>query len=291
MPARQPFTALCRSASRKPKTGRSDLHVHTRHSDGTYTAAQVVDLSVRAGLAAVAITDHDTLAGVPRAVQTARGTGPEIIPGVEVTSEHDGRELHILGYFVALDHAPLLEALARLRSHRLERFREMIGRLRECGVALDDTRLQNDPEYEVLGRRHVAELLVEAGKASTVREAFQRYLSDRGRLAVPKLRLPAREAIGLIRSAGGVACWAHPWGQCSRAALGQLREDGLGAVEAYYPGYRAGQIRQLSTWAAEFGLAVTGGSDCHGPEQPGRCVGACTIDAGQLARLREQAGC
>lgn len=290
MPARQPFTTLCRTAARGPRSGLADLHVHTLHSDGAYTPVQIVDLARRSGLAAVAITDHDTLVGVAPAQQAALGSGVAIVPGVEITAEFAGRELHLLAYFVRLDHTPLQAALARLRQHRAERFSEMVRRLRARGVPLDEAAPGHHPEYNALGRRHLAALLVSAGRARTVREAFTHYLGETGSAAVPKLRLPVAEAIALVREAGGAACWAHPRGQCTRATLAELRDCGLHALEVRYPGYRSVQTRELSTWAAELNLAVTAGSDCHGPGHPSRAVGACTVNAAELEQVRARAG-
>src|SRR4051794_30706786 len=119
MPQRQPFTALCQALVRVPSTGRADLHLHTTHSDGSYTPAQLIDLARRSGLAAVAITDHDTLDGVAPARAAAAGTGVEVVPAVEITAEHRGKELHLLGYFVRTDDAPLQDALRGLREHRV----------------------------------------------------------------------------------------------------------------------------------------------------------------------------
>ena len=130
MPARQPFTALCQRAARARLAGRADLHVHTTHSDGTYTPAQVVDLARRAGLAAVAVTDHDTVGGVAVARRAAAGFGVEVVAGVEITAEHRGRELHLLGYFFCTDDGPLTAALEKVRRGRVERFQEMVERLR-----------------------------------------------------------------------------------------------------------------------------------------------------------------
>src|SRR5437899_8855667 len=120
MPSRQPFTALCQAAARRPTSGRADLHVHTTYSDGSYTPAQVVELARRSGLAAVAITDHDTLAGIRPAQAAAEGQGVEIVTGVEITAEYRNREIHILGYFVQIDDRALANALERLRKHRIE---------------------------------------------------------------------------------------------------------------------------------------------------------------------------
>jgi 3',5'-nucleoside bisphosphate phosphatase len=285
MPAGQPFTALCQLAARGPSSGRVDLHVHTTHSDGTYTPMQGVELARRAGLAALAVTDHDTLGGVPAARQAASGSNLEIVAGVEITTEHRQRELHLLGYFVALDHAELAAALADIRRHRVERFGEMIERLRGRGVSLDEEQQRLHGAPETLGRRHLAEMLVRAKRVANVREAFRRYLGDRGGVAVPKKRLPITEALALVRDAGGVAAWAHPAYDCTREQLSELRALGLDAVEVEYPDVRRSRVLELRGWAQQLGLAVTGGSDCHGPGRRG--VGSCTISAAEFAHLRQ----
>ena len=282
MPARSPFTTLCQLAARGPKAGRADLHLHTTFSDGTYTPAQVVELARRCGLSALAITDHDTLGGCA-AARAAAGSDVEVIPGVEITSEFRSKELHLLAYFVDLDDPALTAALARVRQHRATRFGEMVERLRQCGVTFDRGVSSTAPE--ALGRRHLAELLVQAGRVETVREAFARWLGDGGRADVPKVRLPAAEALALVRGAGGVASWAHPNRLCDHAALAELRGLGLGAVEVEYPEVKRSRGRALREWAGALGLAVTGGSDCHGPGRRG--VGSCTVSADEVQRLRE----
>jgi 3',5'-nucleoside bisphosphate phosphatase len=288
MPARQPFTALCRAATRRPTTGRADLHVHTTHSDGTYSPAQVVDLARRSGLTALAITDHDTLAAFAEARALGSST-LEIVPGVEITAEYRGRELHLLAYFVRPEDVPLTTALARLREHRVARFWDMVERLRGHGVALDEETVRAQAGVGVLGRRNLAVLLERAGRVGSVREAFTKYLSDSGRVALPKLRLPVHEAIDLVRGAGGVAAWAHPSYDCNRETLAELSGWGLGAVEAAYPAHRAGRGRELRALAAAAGLAISGGSDCHGPEPVRRAIGVCSVSADELAELRNRA--
>jgi predicted metal-dependent phosphoesterase TrpH len=265
------------------------LHLHTTHSDGRYTPAQLVDLARRSGLAAIAVTDHDTVSGVAEAAAASAATGVEMIAGVEISAEHRGAELHLLGYFVNTENEPLLRMLERLGRDREGRFWEMAARLRTCGVAVEDHELRAFAGQGTLGRRNLAEFLVQTRRAGSVREAFARYLGDRGRANVPKARLPVAEAIARVRGAGGVAAWAHPSYDCTRDSLTELRAAGLGAVEVEYPGARPARKRELRAVAAELGLAVTGGSDCHGPEQPRRTVGACSISADELERLRQRA--
>ncbi len=288
MPRRQPFTALCRTASRGASAGRADLHLHSTHSDGTYTPAQVVDLARRSGLAAVALTDHDTVAGVAEAREAAAGA-LEVVAGAEITCAWRGKELHLLAHFVRLDDEPLCAALDRLCVHRQQRFREMVERLRGDGVSLEEGEVGAMAAQGAIGRRNLAELLVRSRRAGSVREAFSRYLGENGRIAVPKLRLPVADAIALVRGAGGVAGWAHPSYDCTREALAELARLGLGAVEAEYPSTRASRGRELRDLARALGLAVTGGSDCHGPDQPRRGVGACTVSGDELEALRRAA--
>lgn len=290
MPAGQPFTVLCQQLARPRWAGRADLHVHTTHSDGNYTPAQVVELARRCGLSAVAITDHDTTTACAVAQRVA-AEHLEVIAGVEMTSEFHGRELHLLAYFFRLEDAALQAALGALRSDRVSRFWEMIARLRHLGVSLSEAALAGVDTEGALGRRNLAELLVRDGKAATVREAFQRYLADHRQAAVPKRRLPVAEAIALVRGAGGVAAWAHPTYDCTRPALAELHALGMQAVEVDFPSCRSGRARDLRGWAAELGLAVTGGSDCHGAEPPGRSLGICGVTPAELVALRRMANC
>jgi predicted metal-dependent phosphoesterase TrpH len=288
MPARQPFTALCRTAARRPAAGRADLHLHSTHSDGSYTPAQVVELARRSGLGAVALTDHDTLSGLAEA-RAAAGSAVEVIAGAEITCEFRGKELHLLAYFVRPEDAALTAALRRLCEHRRRRFWDMVEGLRGHGVSFAEEELKAQAAACSLGRRHLAELLVKARRAGSVREAFVRYLGDGGRVARPKLRLPVGQALALVRGAGGVAAWAHPPYDCTREALAELLGLGLAAVEAEHPATRPSRARQLRAWARELGLAVTGGSDCHGPDHPRRAVGACSVSADELEALRRLA--
>jgi predicted metal-dependent phosphoesterase TrpH len=286
MPARQPFTALCQLAARGRHVGRADLHVHTTASDGTYRADQIIDLARRSGLSAIAITDHDTWASVPAARLAAGESGVEVVTGVEISAEYQGEELHLLGYFVDENDGPLAAALERVRRGRSERFREMIERLRGCGVSIGKDELEGEPPV-ALGRRHLAELIVRARRASTVREAFVRYLQDGGRVAVPKQRVPVAEALALVAGAGGVAAWAHPSYDCERGHVLELRGLGLGALEVDFPAIRGARGRELRAWAAALGLAVTGGSDCHGPGR--NAPGSHGISATELEQLRQTA--
>lgn len=284
MPAREPFTHLCQQLAKGRHVGRADLHLHTTASDGTYTPAQVVEFARRCGLAAIAVTDHDTFAGVGPA-QAASGRDVEVIAGVEITAEYQGRELHLLGYFVDPYYPPLVVALAEIRQARVERFAAMVERLRRLGVSVTVDEIDAD----AVGRRHLAELLVRQGKAGSIREAFQRWLRDGTEVVVAKKRLPVAEAIGLVRAAGGVATWAHPtYDGSTPGRVAELAAVGLGGIEVEYPETTNSHKNALRALASRHDLAVTGGSDCHGPGK--REVGACTISDDQLEQLRRRRG-
>jgi predicted metal-dependent phosphoesterase TrpH len=289
MARRQPFTVLCRALATRYPSGRADLHTHTTCSDGAYTPSQVVELARRSGLSAVALTDHDTTAGLAEAMVAAAGV-VEVVPGVELTARHGGAIVHILGYFFRPDDAGLAAALRALCAARGGRFLEMVERLRGCGVSLQEDEVRAGAGAAVPGRRQLAQLLVKAGQASSLRHAFQRYLGDGSRVFVPAPALPAGEAVALVRAAGGVAAWAHPpYDEETRRKLGELRDLGLGAVEVDYPALPSRKQRALRAMAAELGLAVSGGSDCHGPDPARRTVGSGGVTAEELEALRQRA--
>jgi hypothetical protein len=247
-----------------------------------------VDLARRAGLPALAITDHDTTAGWTEACKAA-GDTIEIIPGVEITVDFAGRELHLLAYFFQPEDAHLLAALRAVRRRRSDRFRELVEQLRPLGIRLDPADVEDVLTNPVVGRKHLAELLVSAGHVSTTRQAFARYLGDRGDCTIPPVRLAVAQAIDLVHEAGGIAACAHPSYDCTRQALVELKHLGLDAVEVDFPGIRAGRAARLRRWAAELGLAVSGGSDCHGPGNHHRDVGARGITVAELELLRQLA--
>jgi predicted metal-dependent phosphoesterase TrpH len=285
MPNGQPFTALCQNRADLARPSRADLHIHTTASDGAYTPEQVVELARRSGLAAIAITDHDTLAGAATARELSL-RGLQVVVGVEVTAEIDAAEVHVLGYFVDDADESLNLALTGLRAHRRERFHAMADRLRGCGASITEDALVAADANRALGRRTLANLLCDHGHVGSVREAFARYLADGGPADVPKERLPFDEALRLIRGAGGAACLAHPRATLTFLELKALRDRGLQAVEAEYPTHRASRTRELREWAAALEMAVTGGSDCHGPEPLHRGIGSRTITMGELDFLR-----
>lgn len=245
------------------QTGGADLHMHTTASDGTLTPAEMVRLAARNGLQAIAITDHDTVAGLPEAMAAGRALGLTVIPGVELSCEMEGTEVHLLGYLCDWDHPPLAELLAAMRGGRRRRAAEAVARLAAAGhvISLDEVL---ELGGESVGRPHIARVLVASGHAASIKEAFDRFLV-RGCVGyVPRPKLTPAEAIAAVRAAGGVPVVAHPGLIGSDAWVGQAIAAGAMGLEAYHSDHAPEQSEHYRAWAEGIGLLVTGGSDSHG---------------------------
>jgi hypothetical protein len=216
-------------------------------------------------------------------------SAPEIIAGVEITCEYHDSELHLLAYFIDPDEPALASALADLREQRRLRFGHMADLLSRAGLGLDEIEVATRIESGCsLGRRDLARMMVEAGHVQTVSQAFALYLRDGTPFAVPKRGLPVAEALALVRAAGGVGSWAHPPQNIELDQVLELRELGLGALEVVHPSYTSARSRRLRELAHAADLAVTGGSDCHGPTPVSRAVGNWGIRHDELELLRSR---
>ncbi len=281
------------AAARRSRIERApagaDLHVHTTHSDGACSPSEVVVAAARVGLAALAITDHDTVSALRIARPEASRWGVELIAGVELTCAGAGRELHVLGYFIDDGNAALCEALARLSGGRTERIAAMAASLLNLGLAVDLAALSRAYPRANLGRKHLALYLARTGQVESERDAFARYLADGRPACVDKPRLDAERAIDLIRVSGGIAALAHPPFDFPELRLGALVSAGLQALEVDGPGFSTGKSRRLRAWAARLGLLAVAGSDFHAPGRPGHWIGSVNTPAAELGRLRSAA--
>ncbi len=242
----------------------ADLHLHSRHSDGTYTPLELVDAAVENELSLIALTDHDTLEGCPAVAEAAARVGLRFIPGTEITAELNGRELHILGYLVDLDHEELRDELARAQKIRQNRVREMVARLNARHVPLEVEAVFELANCRAPGRPHVARALVSAGICGSLDEAFERFLKKDRPGWVPKEKMSAVRAVDLIHAAGGLAVMAHPGLNHDDTLIPKLARAGLDGLECFHPKHNSSATEKYQAMASSLGLLVTGGSDCHG---------------------------
>lgn len=242
----------------------ADLHSHSRYSDGSDEPAALVQSAARAGLDALALTDHDTLAGLASARAAAAACGLELIPGIEMSSADGAHDIHLLGYWVDEGDAALQAVLQQRHAQRLERLDLILARLAEHGILLTREAVLQQAGRGSLGRPHIARALIAQGAVATMEEAFQRFLGDDAPCYVQHNELSSAEAIRLIRGAGGVPVLAHPAYVRDDAVIERLGAAGLAGVEAYHGSHTPATAQRYAALAARLGLLVTGGSDYHG---------------------------
>ena len=247
-------------------TSRADLHTHSNCSDGLLSPTALVELAASRGVRILALTDHDSTEGLPEALKAAsRYPGFTLIPGVEMSTDVPGSEVHVLGYFLDLKDGRLQEELARLRSLRRERGRRMVEKLRDMGIDISWERVQAIADGGAVGRPHVAQALLEKGHIASVQEAFQRYIGRNGPAYVEREKMTPAEAVAFLHQRRALPVLAHPREmEDLEGMLPTLQETGLAGMEVYYQDYDEASIERLLRIARRHGLLPTGGSDYHG---------------------------
>lgn len=256
-----------------------DLHVHSCCSDGTLSPEELVDLAARTGLTAFALTDHDTTAGIDRALRAAEDIHMEVIPGIEFSTRWQRRDVHILGYFMDY-HAPFFqERLREFNGARTDRNEKMCARVREyTGFPMYLEQLRSRWPDAVITRAHMATWLTEQGYVKTRNIAFDKYLGDHAPCFVPKAETAPADAIELIQKAGGVPVLAHPLlyalsRKQLQALTEELKDSGLKGIEAIYSMNKGSDEAFVRSLAKKYGLLITGGSDFHGANKPNISLG------------------
>lgn len=242
----------------------ADLHVHTHLSDGTFSPKEVVEYAGKIGLSCIAITDHDCLDGIEPARKTAGISGLEIIPGVEMTVQEKGAEVHILGFYPGLEDTRFLKKLELIRKSRVGRIYEMVEKLKKYNVKIDPEKVFKLSGPGSVGRLHVATILEDEGYVSSVQEAFKRFIGDKGPCYVSHFEMTAKDAIAELKRVGAVVVFAHPHLMGGDALIPKFIKYGLDGLEAYHSEQSPSVSKRYVALAEEYGLLVTGGSDCHG---------------------------
>jgi hypothetical protein len=263
-----------------------ELHCHTTCSDGTLTPSELVVAAVAAGVRVLAVTDHDTLSGWAEAADACARHGVELIPGLELSTTHNGASLHILGFYP--NPARLEPFLAERHRARVRRAEAMVAKLAALGYPI-----VLPPEVHTPGRFHIAAALKAAGHIEDEQDAFRRWLSEGGPAYVPYERLSAVEGVRRLRECGAVAVWAHPMlfkGGSVEQVLPMLVEAGLQGIEVFHSEHTPRQSARLLRFAERYGLIATGGSDFHGDNKDGVSLNMLRLPYELLVPLKRLAG-
>lgn len=265
-----------------------DLHVHSTRSDGTLSPTELVDYAIEKNLKAFALTDHDTVDGLEEAVSYAEklrsnylaagvlelaAAVPEIIPGIELSSEHEGRDIHIVGLFIDYNNPAFCNYLKHFVKSRDLRNQKMCNLLQEVGINITYEDLQQEFPNSVITRAHYAKYMLNHGYIKSMKEAFDRYIGDHCPCYIPREKVTPAQAVELILQADGVPILAHPilYGMGSsrlNSVVAELKETGLMGIEALYSTYTSAEERQVRTLAQKYNLLISGGSDFHGSNKP-----------------------
>ena len=266
----------------------ADLHMHTNFSDGTYTPEELAGHAKRCGFRAVALTDHDTMEGCARMGVACEAGGVEFIPATELTAEHGGHELHMLGYFLDAQNERLATDLAKFQQVRQQRIHDMVARLNEMNVPIKAEAVFTLANCRSPGRPHVARTLVQGGFCRSLDEAFERYLRKGKPAWVPKFKISATDAINLIHHAGGLAVMAHPGLNHNDDLIPDLVAAGMDGIECFHTKHSTTLNQRYLMIADKYRLLVTGGSDCHGMSKGKPLIGTIKIPYDCVERLKER---
>ena len=269
----------------------ADLHIHTRYSDSSLTPQDVVDQAVKAKLSCISITDHDTIDGIAPTREAARAAGIEVLSGVELSTELDGRDIHVLGYCFDDGSGEFKNGIEEALNSRWGRMIKMVEKLQELGM---ETISMADVEAmagsRALGRPHLARVMMDKGYVNSLQEAFDKYLADDAPAYIPKLKQTPSQAINMIKRAKGVSVLAHPMITQMDEIIPRLVREGLDGLEVYYPNTSSVLVEFYEGLARKHDLLMTGGSDAHGEFKQNSYVGKMKIQYELVDKIKERAG-
>jgi len=250
-----------------------DLHTHTASSDGTYSPKALIALAKEHGIEAIAVTDHDTIAGLPEALETGKKLGVEVITGMELSVEHGPGSMHILGLMIDLADEGLNKCLAELQESRSTRNPRIIEKLNELGMSISMEQVEKISAGGQVGRPHIAAALVKNGDVKSTQEAFDKYLKKGAVAYFERNRLTREEAADVIHGAGGLLILAHPGSLGQRGIefdniLSELKDSGFDGIEVFYNSHSQVEEDRLMKLADKLGFIISGGTDFHGENKP-----------------------
>jgi len=264
----------------------ADLHLHTNFSDGTYSPEELAGHAHRLEFKAIALTDHDTVEGCARMTVACQQNGVEFIPAVELTAEHNGHEIHVLGYYLDTANPVLLTRLAECQQVRQDRIRHMVARINDLGIPLAVQDVFELANCRSPGRPHVARALWQREFCGSIDEAFDRFLKKGKPAWAPKLKMSTQEAIDLIHQAGGLAVMAHPGLTRADELIPELATQGLDGLECFHTKHTPTVAENYKALATRLNLLITGGSDCHGIAKGKPLIGTIKVPYSYVEKLK-----
>ncbi|MFO7889539.1 MAG: PHP domain-containing protein [bacterium] len=265
----------------------ADMHVHTTYSDGLLTPTQVVIKAREAGLKAVGIVDHDTLEGIEEAYLAGKRWGVEIVPGIELSSQCEGKDIHIIGYYCDPTHPKISEYIEKFLKRRYDRAQKIVQILNTMDINITMKDVVSTAKGKCIGRPHIATVLLEKGYVYSFQEAFVKYIGYHSKAYVEKFKISPESAIALVSEAKGLSFIAHPPKNLSMEKLFDFTKAGLDGVEIIHPRLSDRDTRRLQEFVNNYDLLISGGSDCHGRDKKNLSIGRFRIPYSILVKIKK----
>ncbi len=264
-----------------------DLHIHSTYSDGTLTIKEIVEYASSKRLSAISLTDHDCIAGIQEIAEIGAKIGLEVVPGVEISSMYDNQDVHVLGYMFDPIDKQISDKMNEIRLVRRERASKIVDRLNRGNISLRFERVLEFAKGFSIGRPHIAAALLAEEYVSSYTEAFDKYLGNSTEYFIPVKKLSTKEAIALIKNAGGIAILAHPYVFEDRSMPEKLIGEGFDGIEVYYPKQSLETINYYHALCDRYNLLISGGSDCHGSYYDEISMGSAHVPYYVLEKMKD----